>query len=72
MEIMTQLSDAISSADTSGIQDLIFTMVKYFAENFDLRTVDTTTVAKLLDMAAPIWNPIWQYVNVFLGNFFNF
>ena len=72
MEILTQLSDAINSADTSGIQDLIFTMVKYFAENFDLRTVDTTTVAKLLDMAAPIWNPMWQYVNAFLAKYFGF
>ncbi len=72
MEILTQFSEAISSADTSGIQDLIFTMVKYFAENFDLRTVDTTTVAKLLTLVAPIWNPIWQYVNAFLANFFNF
>ena len=72
MEILTQLSDAINSADTSGIQDLIFNMVKYFAENFDLRTVDTTTIAKLLYMAAPNWNPIWSYVNVFLAKYFGF
>ena len=72
MEFFTEISNAISAADTSGFEEMIFGMVKYFAENFDLRTVDTTTVATLLTKLSPFWNPIWAYVNEFLAKFFNF
>ncbi len=72
MDYITELTQAINSADTSGFEDMIFAMVKMFAENFDLRTVDTTTIASLLTKFSFIWNPMWELVNKFLGSYFNF
>ena len=72
MEFFAQIQEAFAAADTSGIQDLIFGIFKMINEGFDLRTVDTETLAKLLTQFAPIWNPIWELVNKFLANAFNF
>ena len=58
--------------DLGGLEDLIVYLMKWLVEDFDVRTIDTTTVAQLLTTFAPIWNPIWEAVNKFLNEWFGF
>lgn len=58
--------------DISGIQDLIIYLLQWFVDDFNVRTIDTDTIPQLLTTFAPIWNPIWEVVNGFLGEWFGF
>ncbi|MBQ6543419.1 MAG: hypothetical protein IJL77_03430 [Clostridia bacterium] len=68
----TQLADVFKAVDTSALQDMIVNMFAAVANGFDIRTVDTTTIAELLTKYSSIWNPIWEMVNKFLAAFANF
>ena len=57
--------------NTQGIQDLILAAAEALA-NFDLKTLDFDWLAELLTMFHPIWNPIWEIVNVGLEKWFGF
>ena len=58
--------------DTAGIQELVLYLINWLVTGFDIRTIDTETVAQLLTTFSGIWNPIWEAVNNALGNLFNF
>jgi hypothetical protein len=68
----TELVEVFKAVDTSGIQEMIYNMFSLMVNNFDIRTVDTTTIAELLTKYSAIWNPIWEMVNKFLAAFANF
>lgn len=55
--------------DITGLADLITTIVEGIA-NLDLRTINFDYLGELLDLVAPIWNPIWAYVTEFLMDIF--
>lgn len=57
--------------DTTGIQELIFTMFEMLA-NLDLKSLDLDYIATLLTFVAPVMNPIWQAVNQWLEANFGF
>ena len=59
------------SIDTTGIQELLLTILKAIA-TFDIKTVDLDFLGALLTMIAPVWNPIWEAVNEFLYEYFGF
>ena len=68
----TQLADVFKAVDTSALQDMIVNMFAAVANGFDIRTVDTTTIAELLTKYSSLWNPICEMVNKFLAAFANF
>ncbi len=68
----TELVEVFKSVDMSGIEEMIYNMFALMVNNFDIRTVDTTTIAELLTKYSAIWNPIWEMVNKFLAAFANF
>ena len=68
----TELVEVFKAVDTSGIQEMIYNMFSLMVNNFDIRTVDTTTIAELLTKYSAIWNLIWEMVNKFLAAFANF
>ncbi len=72
MEFFTELVEVFKAVDTSGLQEMIYNMFSLLVNNFDIRTVDTTTIAELLTKYSGIWNPIWEMVNKFLAAFANF
>lgn len=55
--------------DFTGISDLMTTILEGIA-NIDLRMINFDDLGKLLDIVAPIWNPIWVYVSEFLMDIF--
>ena len=55
--------------DITGLADLITTIVEGIA-NLDLRTINFDYLGELLDLVAPIWNPIWKSVTEFLMDIF--
>ncbi len=57
--------------DTTGIQELIFTMFEMLA-NLDLKSLNLDYIASLLTFFAPVLNPIWQAVNQWLEANFGF
>ncbi|MBQ7837260.1 MAG: hypothetical protein IJ395_01430 [Clostridia bacterium] len=59
------------SVDTTGIQELILTILKAIA-TFDIKTLDFDYLGVVLTMIAPVWNPIWAAVNEFLHEYFGF
>ena len=56
--------------DFTGITELITTILEGIA-NFDMKTINFDYLGELLDLVAPIWNPIWTAINewhyAFLG-----
>ncbi len=68
----TELVEVFKAVDTSGIHEMIYNMFSLMVNNFDIRTVDNTTIAELLTKYSAIWNPIWEMVNKFLAAFANF
>lgn len=68
---MDFLNDFLAGVDTSGIENIILAIFKWISE-FDVKTVDTSIVQKLLDTFYPIWNPFWAWVNELLGAYFGF
>ena len=68
----TELVEVFKAVDVSGIEEMIYNMFSLMVNNFDIRTVDTTTIAELLTKYSAIWNPIWEMVNKFLAAFANF
>lgn len=56
---------------TQGIQDLIMAVLQWLS-NFKIQDVNSEFMAPLLDLVAPIWNPIWALVNKWLGEYFHF
>ncbi len=56
----------------SGLGQLFEYIATWFFTDFNIRTIDSTTIPALLDLVAPIWNPIWALVNQFLGEWFGF
>ncbi len=68
---MEAITDFINGIDFSGILNLIQGTLDVMA-NFDLKTIDTSAIAALLDKFYPIWNPFWAFVNEvlsYVGNF---
>jgi hypothetical protein len=59
------------SVDTTGIQELILTILEAIA-TFDIKTVNLDFLGPVLTMIAPVWNPIWAAINEFLGEYFGF
>lgn len=59
-------------ADFSSLYELIIYLFNWFVTSFDMRTIDTETIPQLLTTFYPIWNPIWELVNTFLAEWFNF
>lgn len=55
--------------DFTGISALMTTILEGIA-NIDLRMINFDDLGKLLDIVAPIWNPIWVYVSEFLMDIF--
>lgn len=56
----------------SGLGQLFEYIATWFFTDFNIRTIDTTTIPALLDLVYPIWNPIWAIVNQYLGEWFGF
>lgn len=55
--------------DFTGLAELMKTILNGIA-NLDLRMINFDYLGELLDLIAPIWNPIWAYVNEFLMDIF--
>lgn len=55
--------------DFTGLSALMTTILEGIA-NIDLRMINFDDLGKLLDIVAPIWNPIWVYVSEFLMDIF--
>lgn len=54
------------NADFSGLGDLMVYFMNWLVNDFSVRTIDSTTIPALLDIIAPIWNPIWAAVGSWL------
>ena len=63
--------DALSQVDTEGLRNLITALMNLLFQ-LDIRVIDSETTAKLLTVFWPIWNPIWEAVNDWLGATFGF
>ena len=61
----------LAEIDTTGIQNLILQLFKMLSE-IDLKEIDLDYLGTLLTVIAPIWNPIWAYVNQLLEEWFGF
>ena len=57
--------------DVTGFAELMTTILEGIA-NIDLRTINFDYLGSLLDIVAPVWNPIWAAVNEFLNEYFGF
>lgn len=55
--------------DVTGLAELLTTIFESIA-NLDLKTLNFDYLSNLLDIVAPIWNPIWQLVENFLKDIF--
>lgn len=55
--------------DVTGFAELMTTILEGIA-NLDLKTINFDYLGELLDLVAPIWNPIWAYVESFLMDIF--
>lgn len=55
--------------DITGFATLITTILEGIA-NLDLKTINFDYLGQLLDLVAPVWNPIWASVSEFLMEFF--
>ncbi len=55
--------------DVTGFAELMTTILEGIA-NIDLRTINFDYLGSLLDIVAPVWNPIWEYVEEFLKDIF--
>lgn len=55
--------------DVTGLAELMKVIFEGIA-NLDLKTINFDSLAALLDLVAPIWNPIWQVVEDFLKDIF--
>lgn len=55
--------------DFTGLTELMTTILEGIA-NLDLRMINFDSLGKLLDLVAPVWNPIWAYVTEFLMDIF--
>ncbi len=55
--------------DFTGLAELMTTILEGIA-NLDMRTINLDYLGELLDLVAPIWNPIWAYVSNFLMEIF--
>ena len=55
--------------DFTGLTELMTTILEGIA-NLDLRMINFDSLGKLLDLVAPVWNPIWVYVTEFLMDIF--
>lgn len=55
--------------DITGFAELMTTILEGIA-NLDLKMINLDYLGELLDMVAPIWNPIWVAVSEFLMEIF--
>ncbi len=55
--------------DFTGLAELMTTILEGIA-NLDLKMINFDYLGKLLDIVAPVWNPIWAYVTEFLMDIF--
>lgn len=55
--------------DVTGLAALMKTVLDGIA-NLDLKTLNFDYLSELLDIVAPIWNPIWAAVSQFLMDIF--
>ena len=55
--------------DFTGLAELMTTILEGIA-NLDLKMINFDYLGKLLDLVAPVWNPIWAYVTEFLMDIF--
>ncbi len=55
--------------DVTGFAELMTTILEGIA-NLDLKTINFDSLGQLLDLVAPVWNPIWEYVEGFLMDIF--
>ncbi len=55
--------------DITGFAELMTTILEGIA-NLDLKMINLDYLGELLDMVAPIWNPIWASVSEFLMEIF--
>lgn len=56
---------------TAGLEQLIISFTELIA-SFDIKALDFTGFEELLTAIAPVWNPIWAAVNMFLEAYFGF
>lgn len=71
LKTMQAIIDFFEGVDFTGLLNLIKGTLDVFA-NFDMKLIDTTALAALLDKFYPIWNPYWNFVNellAYVGNF---
>lgn len=68
---MEFLGTLLGDIDTTGAQDLILALFKYLSE-FDIKEINFDYLGTILTYIAPVWNPIWAYVNELLGEWFGF
>ncbi len=60
--------DPIMNIDTTGIEELIMTIMSAIA-NFDLKSLDLDFLGEILTKIAPIWNPIWAAITDLLREY---
>ena len=60
--------DPIMNIDTTGIEELIMTILTAIA-NLDLKSLDLDFLGELLTKVAPIWNPIWAAITELLSEY---
>lgn len=60
--------DFLASIDTTGIEELIMTIMTAIA-NLDLRSLNFEFLGELLTAVAPIWNPIWAAITDLLSEY---
>lgn len=60
--------DFLASIDTTGIEELIMTIMTAIA-NLDLKSLNFEFLGELLTAVAPIWNPIWAAITDLLSEY---
>ncbi len=61
----------LAEVDTTGIQNLILEFFKMLSE-VNFKEIDLDFLGTILTVIAPVWNPIWAYVNTLLEEWFGF
>lgn len=69
--IVDTIRAIIEQVGYQGGENMILTFFDWI-RTFDMKTINTDTVAQLLTTFSPYWNTVWAYVNQFLGEYFGF
>ncbi len=68
MHYITKKGDPIMNIDTTGIEELIMTIMTAIS-NLDLKSLDLDFLGEILTKIAPIWNPIWAAITDLLSEY---